>query len=117
VGRRTSAPGSKLSIIVAAVLATALGAVFVVNLNARLKSTGGYRGAYSGQVENKWITYHETLLGTSVSRHLLIKTRDGSMFTVSVGPEFYDRTIVNQWVVKDQNGLRVLADEPMQGEP
>jgi hypothetical protein len=39
------------------------------------------------------------------------------MFTVSVGPEFYDRTNVNQWVVKDQNGLRVFADEPVQGEP
>ena len=115
--RRPSDLSTKFSIIVAGIFVTALVIVFVVNLNARLRATGAYRNEYVGHVENKWVTYHETLLGTRVSRHLLIKSRDGAVFTVSVSPEFYDQTNVNQWVVKDQNGLRALDYEPLQGEP
>ena len=77
-----------------------------------MKSLGAYRNEYAGRVMDKWVTYHESELGTRISRHLLIKPKNGEVFQVSVSPESYEQAKVDFWVIKDGDGFRMLAREP-----
>ncbi len=109
-----SDPGlrQKLSIIITCALVSALVIVLLVSFSRRMKSQGAYRNEYAGRVLDKWVTYHESELGTRVSRHLLIKSKNGEVFQVSVSPELYEQAKVDMWVIKDRNGVKVLAAEP-----
>jgi hypothetical protein len=102
----------KISIIVAGALVSALAIGVVVNYYQRMRSQGAYRSEYEGRVVNKWVTYHETEFGTRISRHLLIKSKNGEVFQVSVSPDLYEQAKVDQWVIKDKNGIQILASEP-----
>ena len=109
-----SGPGlrEKTSIVIVCALVAALLIAFAVTLNQRLKSQGAYRQEYSGRVMDKWVTYHESQEGTGVSRHLLIKSKDGETFQVSVSPELYEQAKVDVWVIKNKDGIKILASEP-----
>lgn len=102
----------KISIIIGCVLVSEVLIGFVVSLNQCMKSQGAYRQEYSGRVMNKWVTYHESLLGTRVSRHLLIESKNGEEFQVSVSPELYEQAKVDAWVTKDKREIKFLAAEP-----
>jgi hypothetical protein len=114
--RRNIWPGTGLrenaSLIIAAVLVSALLVVLVLSLYQRMTSQGAHRNEYAGRVMDKWVTYHETELGTRVSRHLLIKAKNGETFQVTVGPELYEQAKVDLWVIKNKDDIKILAAEP-----
>lgn len=114
--RRNISPGTglreKASLLIVGALTAALVVLFVVSLYQRTKSQGAYRNEYAGRVIDKWVTYHETELGTRVNRHLLIKSKSGEVFQVNVSPELYEQVKVDMWLIKDKDNSKILAAEP-----
>jgi hypothetical protein len=110
--RPTRSAQEKVTLIIVSILVAALVLVLAITINQRLKSLGAYRNEYTGRIMDKWVTYHESELGTRISRHLLIKSKNGEVFQVSVSPEVYEQAQVNLWVMKDNSGIRFLAAEP-----
>lgn len=102
----------KTSTIVTCVLVAGLAIILVLSLYQRMKSQGAYRQEYAGRVMDKWVTYHESEQGTGFGRHLLIKSKNGEVFQVSVGRELYEQAKVDNWVIKDKDGVRFLSAEP-----
>ncbi len=107
-----SALRQKISIIIIGALVVAVVIVLLVGFYQRMKSEGAYRNEYAGRVMDKWLTYHETELGTRLSRHLLIKSKNGEVFQVIVSPEPYEQAKIGAWVNKDKNGIQFFATEP-----
>jgi hypothetical protein len=103
---------NKASTIIAALLVCGVVALFVVSFYQRMDSQGAYRREYQGRVVDKWVTYHETELGTQVSRHLRLKSKNGEAFQVTVSAELYDEAKVDLWVIKNKDGFKILATKP-----
>lgn len=102
----------KAGTIIAGALVCALLIVLVITFYQAMKSQGAYRNEYAGRVMDKWVTYHETELGTRVSRHLQIKSKNGEVFQVNVSPELYEQAKVDLWVIKNKDDIKILAAEP-----
>ncbi len=42
----------------------------------------------------------------------LIESKNGEVFQLSGRPELYEQAKVELWVIKDKNGIKILAAEP-----
>ncbi|HEV7473589.1 MAG TPA: hypothetical protein VGN90_06060 [Pyrinomonadaceae bacterium] len=107
-----TATWQKFVIVILCGVVAIMAIVFVVGLYQRWHSQGAYREAYAGRVMDKWVTYHETQQGTGISRHMLIKPKEGEAFEVAAGPELYEDVKVGRWIVKNKEGVKMSAAEP-----
>src|SRR5262249_47353186 len=61
-------------------------------------ATGFYRAEYEGRVVDKGFITHESQLGSSVERYLVLKEENGRQFSVYVSSFLYGRAQIGMWI-------------------
>jgi hypothetical protein len=89
--------GGCLLLFLLIVLLTITGVVF-----QKCNSSGFYRGNYEGKVISKGIITHESQLGSSAERYLVIEEKSGIRFSVYVTMDLYKHAQIGMWIRKTE---------------
>jgi hypothetical protein len=69
-----------------------------------------FRSEYEGQVIDKSLTLSESRLGSSVRWRLLIQSKDGELFNVSVAESVYNKAQIGGWIKTDGERIEFLEN-------
>lgn len=79
----------------------------IANYYQRSTLTGAFQRDYEGRVVEKFFIPHESQIGSSFQRALLIKGRSGEQFQVSVGKDIYDRAQAGMSIKSGKQGIEL----------
>ena len=103
-------PRRKVGEFLGVLLVVLMLAAMITTCYQRSTLTGQYRDVYEGQVADKFVTNHETDEGTFVTKHLLIKAKNGEQFQVDVSSAIFSRAQIGMWIRRKGTSIELSAD-------
>jgi hypothetical protein len=98
------------ALVVLLVGATIVAVIF--SLRQRSTSTGLYRTEYEGKIVDKSVTIRESQTGSYPVQRLLIRSKSGEEFQVTINNPLYQRAQVGMWIKSNGAGTELTWEAP-----